>query len=422
MISLETSQEDSQAHWFIILLISIIVGLGSGVLGTGLALLLHSIQHLAYGYSVDQGMGKEHFYAGVSASSAERRVGILFLCGLIAGLGWYALYTKGKSLVSISEAIRSDKKMPYLSTISHVFLQIITVALGSPLGREVAPRELACLFATWVSTVTQLNPKDTKIMIACAAGAGLAAVYNVPFGGSVFTLEVLLCTYNWSAVIPAIITSALSTLVSWAGLGNQPMYEVPALSLSASLVLWAAVTSPIFGFAAYWFTKVATQQRDQALHDQRMIVANLINFSCLGSLAIYFPALLGNGKSLMDMELTNLTGISLSALLLLLHSVIVWSSLRVGAQGGLLTPSLANGALLAGVLGGLWSYIWPTTSFAGCILIGAAAFLAAAQKMPLTAMILVLEFTRIPFDFLVPMMIAVAGSTITIKWCNHSLC
>jgi H+/Cl- antiporter ClcA len=37
--------------------------------------------------------------------------------------------------------------MPPLTTLVHILLQIITVAMGSPLGREVAPREAGALFA-----------------------------------------------------------------------------------------------------------------------------------------------------------------------------------------------------------------------------------------------------------------------------------
>jgi H+/Cl- antiporter ClcA len=44
--------------------------------------------------------------------------------------------------VSISTAVSNpDKPMPPLTTLVHILLQIITVAMGSPLGREVAPRE-----------------------------------------------------------------------------------------------------------------------------------------------------------------------------------------------------------------------------------------------------------------------------------------
>jgi H+/Cl- antiporter ClcA len=418
MNSFSLTDEEAQTTLLQVLCASIVVGIGSGFLGMSLALLLHYIQHLAYGYSPEFIISDESFLIGVSAASPERRVLVLFLCSLVAGFGWYLLYRYGKPLVSISETLKTDKKMPVTSTIVHAFLQIITIALGSPLGREVAPRELGSLFATWVSAKAKLSPKETKIMIACGAGAGLAAVYNVPLGGAVFTMEVLFVTYSWSILIPAFTTAAIATLVSWWGLGIESIYHVPNLTLSASIITWALLTSPIFGFAAYWFIRIATLQRAKALHDKKMILASVINFTFIGVLAVYFPVLLGNGKSPVQMEFTDTAGIALSALLLVLRSTIAWTSLRSGAQGGLLTPSLANGALLAAILGGLWSFFWPIHPFAGFIVIGATSFLAAAQKMPLTAIVLMFGFTHIHFDFLVPIMLSVVGSTVVCSLCR----
>ena len=418
MNPLRLTEEESPTKLLMLLAVSLVVGVGSGVLGMSLALLLHYIQHLAYGYSLNLIISDENFLHGVSASSPERRVLILTLCGLIAGIGWWLLYSYGKPLVSIGEALKTDKKMPLSSTIIHALLQIVTIALGSPLGREVAPRELGSLFAAWVSTKAGLTIKETKIMLACGAGAGLAAVYNLPLGGAIFTLEVLFCSYSWSLLIPAFITSAIATLVSWSGLGVESVYQVADLKLSTSIMVWSILTSPIFGFGAYWFMRIATLQRQKSLHDRKMILASLLNFSFIGILAIYFPVILGNGKSAVQMEFSSFVGIGLSALILVLRCFILVTSLRVGAQGGLLTPSMANGALLAAVLGGIWTHFWPAAPFSGFIAIGATSFLAAAQKMPITAIVIIFEFTHIHFDFLVPIMLSVAGAVITSHLCS----
>lgn len=418
MNPLSIRDENTQTKLCMLVAVSLVVGVGSGILGMSLALLLHYIQHLAYGYSLDLIISNASFLDGVNASTPERRVIILTLCGLIAGFGWWLLYSYGKPLVSIGETLKTDKKMPWGSTIIHALIQIITIALGSPLGREVAPRELGALFANWVSEKAGLSIKETKIMIACGAGAGLAAVYNVPLGGAVFTMEVLCCTYSWSILVPALITSAIATLISWSGLGIESIYHVADLKLSTSIMAWSILTSPIFGFCAYWFIRIANQQRKQSLHDRKMILAALLNFSMIGILAMYFPVLLGNGKSAVQMEFSSFAGISFSALILALRYLIVWTSLRVGAQGGLLTPAMANGALLAAVLGGIWINFFPAEPFSGFIAIGATSFLAAAQKMPITAIVLIFEFTHIQFDFLVPIMLAVTGAIITCQLCE----
>lgn len=126
---------------------------------------------------------------------------------------------------------------------------------------------------------------------------------------------------------------------------------------------------------------------------------------------------LGNGKGPAQLGFDNELTIGLAAVLLVVKVLITASSLRAGAEGGLLTPALANGALLAIILGGAWSLLWPGVPLGAFAIIGAAAFLASSMSMPLTAIVLVAEFTRIDHDFLVPIILAVAGSMCMSKLC-----
>ncbi|KVD70691.1 chloride channel protein [Burkholderia sp. ABCPW 14] len=391
--------------------VTLLTGVGAGLGGMLLALLLHAIQHVAYGYDVAQVVGDERFLQGVTAAPPLRRMLVLIGCGVVAGGGWWALYRFGAPLVSIRRAVRADDpRMPAVSTTAHALLQIVTVALGSPLGREVAPREIGAMWAGWLAHRVGLPAGDARVMVACGAGAGLAAVYNVPLGGALFVLEVLLGTFAWRALVPAVATSAIAALVAWIGLGNAQQYRVAPLAVDASLSVWSAVCGPLFGAAAYGFTRLTAQARARAPKDSRLPVLALVNFAIVGALAMQFPALLGNGKGPAALGFDGQLVIGFAATLLALKVAITWSSLRAGAEGGLLTPGLANGALLAIVLGGLWSVAWPGTPVGAFAIVGAGAFLAASMQMPLTATVLIVEFTRVGHDFLIPMLIAVAGS------------
>ncbi|MBV8053561.1 MAG: chloride channel protein, partial [Acidobacteriaceae bacterium] len=314
-------------------------------------------------------------------------------------------------LVSISQAVRENgPRMPFLSTFVHDLLQIVTVALGSPLGREVAPRELGAIFATQLSERAGLGPEYKRIMIACGAGAGLAAVYNVPLGGALFTLEVLLQSFEFSAVIPAIATSAIATGVAWLGLGNTPQYRLPPLVLSHSLVVWSILIGPVFGLAAYVFVQATRAARAHAPKDWHLPALCAVVFPAIGLLAIFFPQLLGNGKSIAQAGFENDIALHLAAALLLLRFIIILGALRAGAAGGLLTPGMSLGGLLGIVLGSFWHYGAPSAPLAAFAIVGSAGFLASSMKMPLTAIVLILEFTRIGHDFLIPISFAVAGS------------
>ena len=379
----------------------------------GLGLLLRLVQHIAYPHRPQTNLGGDSFLQGVAAASDLRRFLALCVCGVVAGLGWWSLYRFARPLVPINDAVRENgRRMPFLATVIHALLQSVTVGLGSPLGREVAPRELSAVMAIWCSAKARLNPEDTRIIIACGAGAGLAAVYNAPLGGTLFALEVLLGTFQFSAVIPALATSAIATAVAWLGLGNTPQYVVPSLAVSASLVAWSIVVGPVFGLAASVFVRATGAARVDAHKDWRLPVLCAAVFPAIGVLAFAFPQLLGNGNGLAQAGFEDGITLGLAALLLLLRLVVIIGALWAGAAGGLLTPGLSTGGLLGIVLGTLWQHAWPGGSLAGFALVGSAAFLASSMKMPLTAIVLTLELTRVGHDFLIPISLAVAGSFI----------
>ncbi|MDG4860775.1 chloride channel protein, partial [Streptomyces sp. T-3] len=231
---------------------TVLVGLGAGVAGALLALLLHGVQHVAYGYV------RGPFLAGVEAASPVRRVVVMGGAGVLAGAGWWALYRFGRPLVSIAAAVRSQgNRMPPLTTLCHALLQIVTVGLGSPLGREVAPREVAALVAGELTRRLGLSPRQCGTLIACAAGAGLAAVYDVPLGGAVFTLEVLLGSWALGAVLPAVATAVIATMVSWLVLPDEAVYQLPQLAVGTPLIVWSALVGPVVGVCAYGFSRLA---------------------------------------------------------------------------------------------------------------------------------------------------------------------
>jgi len=405
-----------------LIFVVLLTGVGAGLGGMLLALLLHGIQHLAYGYSQDHLVGHESFLFGVTAAAPERRVAALALCGLVAGLGWYLLYRFGKPLVSIKQAVsNAEARMPAKATLAHVLLQIVTVALGSPLGREVAPRELGSLIADRLSRWSGLDGDTRRLMIACGAGAGLAAVYNVPLGGAVFVLEVLLAKFAWREATIALATSAIGASVAWLGLGAEAQYTVPAFVVSPGLITWAVLCGPLFGLAAYGFTRLTGAARGRAARGWQLPLLSLLNFNLIGCLAIYLPQVLGNGKGPAQLGFDDQLTIGLAAILLLAKLVVTSSSLRAGAEGGLLTPALACGALLAVILGGGWNLLWPGVPLGAFAIVGAAAFLSSSMSMPLTAIVLVVEFTRIEHDFLVPIILAVVGSVCVSRLCARCL-
>jgi len=225
-------------RWLILVLVTFATGVASGLGGMTLALLLRLVQHIAYGHGLHTIVGRVSFLQEVTAASDLRRFLALCSCGAVAGIGWWLLYRFGAPLVSIRQAVQKGGRMPFWATLTHAILQIVTVGLGSPLGREVAPRELGAALATKLCARANLTPEFSRIIIACGAGAGLAAVCNVPLGGTLFTLEVLLGTFSVPASVAALATCVIATLVAWLGLGKGLQYSIPLLAISPSIIVW----------------------------------------------------------------------------------------------------------------------------------------------------------------------------------------
>jgi len=404
--------------------VCVLTGLGAGVGGMLLAMLLHLVQHVGYGYGLSPQSRGMSFLSGVESASAMRRMLVLAICGIVAGGGWFLVYRYGKPLVSVKKAVgTSDAKaptpMPGTATTAHALLQIITVALGSPLGREVAPREIGSLWSGWLARVAGLDAAQSRLMVACGAGAGLAAVYNVPLGGAIFVLEVLLGTFAVRALIPAVLTSVLGAVVARIGLGDEAQYAVPTFAVDTNLVIWSVIAGPIFGACAHCFVVWTTKARQHAPKDWQIMPLCLANFVIIGVLSIAYPQILGNGKGPAALSFDGHITLLLAATLLAIKLLITVSTLRAGAEGGLMTPGIATGALIAIILGALWSMVFPGVALGAFALVGGAAFLASSMKMPVSALVLVSEFTGVKQDFLVPMLFAIVGSVLVSRYLEH---
>ncbi|MFC5503523.1 chloride channel protein [Lysinimonas soli] len=386
-----------------LIVVTILVGVGSGIGGLLVSLVLHAVEHLAYGYSSGT------FLDGVLASSPQRRLIALCVAGVLGALGWWALRRWGRPVVSVERGV-DGARMPALTTALNATLQIVVVGLGASVGREVAPRELGALVGGWLSDRAGLTARERRILVACGAGAGLAAVYNVPLGGAVFAIEILLAELSLATVLPALATAAIATLVARIGVPADPLYVVPQLSVTPSLLVWAVVAGPVLGFAALGFVKVVDFAGDHRPRGWRILAIMPIAFAIVGALSIVFPEILGNGRALGQVAFSGTLALGMLAVTALVKAFATAGTIGSGAAGGTLTPALAIGASLGIVLGGCWSLLWPGTPAAAFAFVAGAAFLASSLRAPFTAVILVVEFTGQGPVILLPTIVAVAGA------------
>jgi chloride channel protein, CIC family len=383
----------------------VLTGVAAGAVGAFLIFFLHLIQHVAYGYT------DEAFALGSAQASGARRVLAMAVGGAVVGLGWWALRRLAPTAPSVTGALRDpDHRLGLPSATADALLQIVAVGAGASLGREGAPRQVAAAVAEWLSARLHLPPERRRILLACGAGAGLAAVYNVPLGGSLFALEVLLRRITLPDALIAVTTSGIATAVAWPVVGLRPTYSVASTGAPWPLVIGAVVLGPLAGVVGWAFRRLTTAARTHAPTGWRLPLSTTAVFAAVGALAIVLPLVLGNGRGPATFAFGVGLPIGQLAALVVLKPLATAACLRGGAIGGLLTPSVATGALLGALFGTGWLLMWPGSSAAAFAIVGAAAVLAVTQQAPLTAAVLAVEFTHADLPLLVPIALATAGA------------
>jgi chloride channel protein, CIC family len=392
-------------------LLIVLTGVGAGLTSGLLMKLLRLAQHLSFHYR--QG----DFLSGVQGVDGLHRVMVLVGAGVFAGLGLLAIRripdSRGPSL---NEAIRDhDGELPEKSMTARAILSIVAVGMGAAIGREASLKEAGGLVGKRLAVWSGLPPEQRKLLVACGVGAGMAAAYNVPLGGALFTLEVLLDSVSVPAALAAFVTSFLATAVSWLMLPNEPTYQFPELRSTSGLIAWAFLAGPILGLASVLFVRGIHWGKGHEPRGWTVVALPILVFAVLGVLAIPFPQLLGNGKNVVQLAFDVKMGAALLGWLLVLRPLATIFVLRAGVPGGLFTPTMTFGALMGAALGQAWSYFSTATDKRSCVLLGTGAVLAASTQAPISSVVFILELTGHASPLLVPLLIAIVGSTLTFR-------
>jgi H+/Cl- antiporter ClcA len=135
----------------------------------------------------------------------------------------------------------------------------------------------------------------------------------------------------------------------------------------------------------------------------------------LGLVSARFPQILGNGRDVTQLAFDSRVPILLLITLVVLKPAATILCVGCGAPGGLFTPSLTARAMLGGVLGYAWSWLWPGVPSGLFALFGAGAVLAATTQGPISTMVLMMELTGQDRSFVLPLLIAVSAATLVAR-------
>lgn len=170
-----------------------VVGIAIGAAAGLLTLMLYQVERFALGY-----IENAHESGPFNVPAIRRAISVT-VGASIAAVMWWLLRTRTTEVPSVKKAV-GGAIMPVWQTIVHVLLQIFIVGTGMSIGREVAPRELGAMFGQRFARWVRLDAKDTRMLVAITAAAGLAGVYNAPLAGTFFAVEILLADVTLETV------------------------------------------------------------------------------------------------------------------------------------------------------------------------------------------------------------------------------
>ncbi|HEX4164078.1 MAG TPA: chloride channel protein [Bryobacteraceae bacterium] len=396
-------QPSAPRFWVSVVGIGILTGLSAGLLTK----LLEWVQRSLWG-----GNGRE-ILDTAQHTAALRVFLILLAAGVVTGIAQVVLrrLSSGNDIDTTAAIWFHAGKLPSLRTLASATLSVVLVGMGVSLGREGAPKQAGAVFGNFFSDLTRLSDDQRRLLVACGAGAGMAAAYGVPLGGALFAIEVVRGALALRFILPALLCSAVATAAAWTLLPNMPTYQVPPYPDSRVSLLFAVVCGLVAApFSVVYVRFVRWAERNKPSGWQR-IVRPIFCLALLGIMAIRFPQLLGNGRDVSQLLFAGAVPFALAALLLVLKPAAIVLCIGSGVPGGLFTPSLTSGALLGSVLGYLWSFVFPHVSVGLCGFIGAGAVLSATTQGPVSTIVLMMELTGQGRSFLLPLLLAATIAT-----------
>ncbi|WP_311765893.1 chloride channel protein, partial [Actinomyces sp. 217892] len=234
----------SASHTVRLLLAVVLAGAAAGLVGIAMALLLEGFETLFYG--VAEGSLPER----VEAATTARRVLAPAVGGLLAGVLWWWQRATG-GVIGVERVVAdlsgdSARRMGLLRPFGDAVLQVLTVGSGNSVGREGAPRLAAGAVAVRVARSLGLDRSWGPLLVASAAGAGLAAMYNAPLGGAAYAVElVMLSGTRRRGALLAIPVSVVATLVSWLHSGGRASLEMPLAPFGWAALVGCLVVVPV---------------------------------------------------------------------------------------------------------------------------------------------------------------------------------
>jgi CIC family chloride channel protein len=391
-----------------LLLFSAVVGVIAGLGAVVFQVLLAGsswffLDYLA-GYRPGDAAGETRFFAE-SGRELIRWALLLVpgLGGLLAGLIVFKLApeAEGHGTDAVVDAFHRRggdirARVPIVKTIASA----ITIGSGGAGGREGPIAQIGAGFASTFAKLVGLSARDRCLLVAAGMGAGIGAIFHAPLAGALFSAEVLYreIDFEFEVIVPATVASIIGYATGALVLGWEPLFRTPDLPFRNPVELVGyLVLALVLALGAGGFVRVFYWTRDR-FRDLAVPawLKPMIGGLGTGVIGFFFLPALGTGYGVVQQALDGeISSAGFLALAVLTRMATTSLSIGSGGSGGVFGPSVVLGACAGGAVGLVLNDLapWLVPDPRSFVLVGMAAFFAAAANTPLSSVIIVSEMT-----------------------------
>ncbi len=399
-------------HTFMII-IALIIGVLAGFSAIGIRALIEFISDISFWG------GEGTILQRIQATPWYWVLIIPAIGGLIVGpiIYFFAPEAKGHGVPEVMQAIflKGGRIRPRVAVIK-AFASAVTIGTGGSVGREGPIVQIGSSLGSTIGQFFKVPTNRMKTLVGCGAAAGIAAAFNAPIAGALFSLEIILMDFAVAQFSPIVISSVMATVVSHAFEGDFAAFQVPHYQLvSPQELFFYLILGILSGVFSYAFIKVLYAFEDW-FDDLKKIpeyLRPLLGGIVIGAIGIFVPEIMGVGYDTINFALNGNLIWSAAVGLVFLKIFATSITLGSGGSGGIFAPSLFMGATLGVFFGGLMHQLFPTiTASPGAYaLVAMGGMVAGTTRAPITAIIIVFELTN-DYHIILPLMITAIISTI----------
>ncbi|MGH9469582.1 MAG: chloride channel protein [Terriglobia bacterium] len=380
------------------------VGAVAGIVAQGVLELIYLFTHIFFsGHASFKVAYPDQFHLGLWV------IGVPAIGGIVAGLiiHYWEPTLKGHGTPEAMESVLIGHSVLRLRVgILKPIVSALTIGTGGPFGAEGPIIQTGGVIGSIFGQLFKLPPYERRILLAAGAAAGLSATFLSPFAGILMSVELLLFEFSARSFIPTGIATVVATAIAILCRGSGPVFPSAQWVLPNMGALWLfALLGLLIGVLSVIVIRVLFALED--LFDNfplkpAAVWAPTIGGLIMGGIGYFFPHALGTGYDTITAILNNRF---VSGKMLEIFGAKFWAlviSLGSGTSGGVFAPSLIIGGGFGGAFGAFWHHLFP--HFAGdpaaYALAGMGALFAGTSRVPLTAVVFMIELSRNPHAIL----------------------